>query len=82
VYARHGGRERVRRRPSCLEQIKADFARFEIDIWVADGCYEANGGRDEGICGRNGDGEEPAAVWGGLVGMCLCVGLGGWGNGL
>ena len=73
MYTRHRGGKRVRRRPRRLQQVEADFTRFEIHVGVADGRYEADRGRGKGVRGRNGDGEEPAAVWGGLVGKCLCI---------
>lgn len=62
MYARHCGRDGVRRRPRCLEQIEADLAGLEVDIWVADGRDEADGGRGEGVCVRDVDVEGPAAT--------------------
>lgn len=64
VYARHRARNGIRRRPSRLEQVEADLAGFEIDVGVADGRYEADGGWREGILRGDRDGEEPAAVCG------------------
>lgn len=42
VHARHGGGNRVRRRPARLQQVEADLARLEVDVGVADGRYEAD----------------------------------------
>lgn len=67
VYTRHGRRDSVRRRPRRFEEIETDFSRLEVDIRVADGRDEADGGGRERVGGWDGDGEKPAAVWGVLV---------------
>ena len=65
MYTRHGRRDSVCRGPRRFQQIEADFSSLEVDIWVADGCDEADGGGRKRVGGWDGDGEEPAAVWGG-----------------
>lgn len=62
MYARHGGCDGVCRCPAGLEQVQADFARFEIDIWVADRGDKADGWGREGIVVRDVDIESPAAA--------------------
>jgi len=63
MYARHGGRDGVCRRPRRLEQIEADLAGLEVDVGVADGGDEADGGRGVRVGGWNVDVEGPAAAW-------------------
>jgi hypothetical protein len=76
MYRGHGSRYCVCRRPRALQEVEADLARFEVDVRVADGRYEADGGRREGICIGNVDVEKPAAACGGirqgLTAMRLC----------
>jgi hypothetical protein len=66
MYTRHCRRDCVRRRPTCLEKIKADFAGLEVDIGVADGGREADRRRGVGVGGGDVDGEGPEAAWGEL----------------
>jgi hypothetical protein len=66
MYRGHGRRYRVGRGPRALQEVEADLACFEIDVRVADGRDEADGGRREGICVGDVDVEEPAAAWGGV----------------
>ena len=68
VYARHGRRDGVCGRPARLEQVEADLARLEVDVGVADGREEADGGRRVGVGGRDVDVEEPCAAWVRLMG--------------
>jgi hypothetical protein len=58
----HGGGDCVGRRPRRLEQVEADFARVEVDVGVADGRDEADGGRDERVRLGDVDVEEPGAA--------------------
>lgn len=81
MYARHGGGNGVGRGPRRFEQIETNLARFKVDIGVADGRNEADGGRRKGIGWRNGDGEEPAAVCVDDVGMYLLNKNGWWEGG-
>lgn len=64
VYACHCCCNRICRCPIRFEEIKADLAGLEINVWVADGCDKANGGRRVGICGGNVDIEQPCAACG------------------
>jgi hypothetical protein len=66
MYRGHGSRYCVCGCPRALQEVEANLARFEIDVGVADGRYEANGGRREGICVGNVDVEEPSAACGGV----------------
>lgn len=84
VYTRQSRRDSIRGCPSGLEQIEADLARLEIDVGVADRCYEADGRWREGVGGGDRDGKEPAAVWEVLASECgdavggvgkVCAGL-------
>ena len=50
--------ERVRRRPRRLQEVEADFACFEIHVWVADRGRES----DFGWCERVGGGDEDVEV--------------------
>lgn len=45
----HSRGDSVSRGPRGLEKVEADFAGFEVDIGVADGGYEADGGGREGV---------------------------------
>lgn len=63
MYARHCCRDGVCRCPVCLEKIEADLASLKIDVRVADGCYEADGGRRVWICRGDMDVEKPCAAW-------------------
>lgn len=56
------GRDRIHRRPRSLEQVQADLARLEVDVWVTDGSDEANGRRCIGVCVRDLDVEFPQAT--------------------
>lgn len=62
MYTRHGSRDGVGRRPRGLQQIETDLASLEVDVWMADFGDEFYGRRDEGVCGGNGDVEEPATA--------------------
>jgi hypothetical protein len=62
MYRRHGRGDGVRGRPRRLEQIKADLARLEVDVGVADGCDEADRGGRVGVRVRDVNVEEPAAA--------------------
>ena len=55
MYARHSRSDGVCGRPACLEQVEADLARLEVDIGVADGRDEADGGRGVRVGGRDVD---------------------------
>jgi hypothetical protein len=67
MYRCHGSRYGVCRGPRCLEKIQTDFPCFEIDVGVADGRYEADRGRREGVCVRDVNIEEPATTCAVLV---------------
>ena len=67
MYARHSRSDGVCGRPASLEQVEADLARLEVDIGVADGRDEADGGRRVRVGGRDVDVEEPCAAWVRLV---------------
>ncbi len=62
MYASHGGGNSVRGCPRRLEEIEADLARLEVDVRVANGCVEFDGGWAEGVLCRDFDVEEPAAA--------------------
>lgn len=67
MYSLQRRRERIRRRPRRFQQVEADFAGFEIDIRVADGCCEGDFGRGERVGWRDEDVEVPeTGCWGNL----------------
>ncbi len=59
--------ERVRRRPRRFQEVEADLAGLEVDVWVADGSCEGDSGRGEGIGGRDEDVEVPETGWEGSI---------------
>ena len=62
MYACHGGRNRVGGSPGCLQEVKADLACLEVDVWVADGRDEAHRRRAKRILRRNANVEKPASA--------------------
>lgn len=62
MYACHGRCDGICGCPARLEQIEADLAGLEVDVGVADGRYEAHGGRRVGIGVGDVDVEEPCAA--------------------
>ena len=68
MYRRHRRCDCVCGRPCGLEQVETDLAGFEVDVGVADGRDEADGGWGEGVGRGDVDVEEPAAA-------CLDVSL-------
>ena len=62
MYRRHRRGNCVCGRPSSFQQVETDLAGLEVDVGVADGRDEADGGWGEGVCGGDVDVEEPAAA--------------------
>lgn len=62
VHAGHGGGNRVGRGPRALQHVEADLAGAEVDVRMADGRDEADGGRRVGVRRRDVDVEEPGAA--------------------
>ena len=56
-------RKRICRRPRCLQEVEADFTRFEIHVWVADWGRESDFGWCERVRGRDEDVEVPETGW-------------------
>jgi hypothetical protein len=53
----------ISRRPRVLEQVETDLARLQVNIGVHDGRHELDGRRVQRVGRRDGDAEEPAAVY-------------------
>lgn len=53
----------IRRRPRSLQQIETDLSSLEVDVGVAAGGEEMDGGWGGRIVGGNGDGEVEETAW-------------------
>lgn len=57
MYGRECAGERIYGGPRGLEEIEADLAGFEVDVWMADGRGECDCRWGEGVIGWEGEGE-------------------------
>ena len=63
MYAGHGCGNCVCGRPRRFQEVEADLAGLEVDVWMADGRDEADFRRAERVLRRNADVKEPAAAY-------------------